>query len=540
MPRSDLSLQSDHSLRLTKFAVRVAAEAMFTVAPSGQILDANLAACRLLETSEEDLKTLSLSDIDVNLPSDLWGLHFETLRHNGRLTYETQFRSKTNRVAEVDVSITHFEFDAVEYCCVSVRDVTKRKQAEHLLNLQHRVLAMVASTSGDLKETLETLCRHVQEILPDAIASIMLLDPDDNRLRFAAAPALTPEMLDVFGPLQPGECAGSCGAAAAKKEPVIVEDTRCSSFWRSLTDVIDNFGLLACWSIPILDEHHQALGTFAISHQRVAKPGEFEHQILATASHLASIAIRRKRFEEQLRLAHEELAHINRLSTMGEMASCLAHELNQPLAAITNFAYLLEHNASASQDSGVIAEHAASIREQALRAGSIISSVQAMTRKTPPTRQRLSLKTLVRKSLVMLEPELHHAGVKLREHYDDNLPEIMADAIQVQQIVVNLVRNAIEAMSDTPRSNRQLLIETRTLAHDMVVLRVSDTGPGLAADQRQAVFEPFTTTKSSGMGMGLTICRSIAELHSGRLISEAGDLGGATFALSLPVLADTH
>jgi len=274
------TLQSSHSLRLTRFAVNVAAEAMFTVAPSGRILDANVTACKRLEYSLDELVNMTVADIDPHYPADMWCVHFEELRQKGEMTLETQHRSKSGRIFDVEVSVAYFEFDGVEYCCSSVRDITQRKQAEHIVRLQHRVLARVASTCGILSETLDELCRHVEEILPGAIATVMLIDPKDGCLRFEAGPALTPEIRSALEPLTPGETAGSCGSAAYLKTPIIVEDTRCSAHWKSLRHVVDKFKMLACWSLPILDERDNALGTFAISHERATKLSDFHRQVL--------------------------------------------------------------------------------------------------------------------------------------------------------------------------------------------------------------------------------------------------------------------
>ena len=527
-------LAADHLLQLTRFAVSVAGEAMFTIAPSGKILDANATACERLEYTRDELLEMFVADVDPHYPAERWPKHFEELRQAGRMTFETQHRSKSGRIFYVEVSVVYFEFDGREYCCSTVRDITHRKQAEQLVRLQHDVLANVASTTGMLAETLDELCRLVQEIVPNALATIMLVDPNDGCLRFEAGPTLTDEIRAAFEPLQPGKAAGSCGSAAYHKKPIIVEDTRCSEYWTQLKDVVEKFNLLACWSLPILDERDRVLGTFAISHQRKTKPSCYHLQVLETATHLASIAIRRQRFEEQLRLAHEELAHISRLSTMGEMASSLAHELNQPLAAIVNRAYVLELKALGEPDTKAIREHVEIIREQSLRAGEIVTSVRNMAKRSTRKRRAVSLNDLVGKSLVMLEPEFRQLGVVLHRELNDEIPGVRVDEIQIQQILMNLVRNAVDAMRDVNRSDRALRITTSLGDLNHVVLRVADSGPGVTKDRAESIFEPFQTTKPNGMGMGLAICKSIAESHAGQLVVERIDSPGAVFRLTLP------
>jgi PAS domain S-box-containing protein len=169
------------TLQLTQFSVNVAAEAMFTVAPSGCILSVNETACERLEYSRDELLGMSVADIDLHYPAELWPTHFEDLRRNGKMTFETQHRAKSGRIFDVDVSVVYFEFDGLEYCCSSVRDITERKQAERILHLQHEVLGKVASTSGALGETLDALCRLVEELVPGCLATVMLVDPSDGQ-----------------------------------------------------------------------------------------------------------------------------------------------------------------------------------------------------------------------------------------------------------------------------------------------------------------------------------------------------------------------
>lgn len=523
------------SSQLTRFAVHVCAEAMFTVAPDGQILDANATACERLEYTRDELLTMTIADIDPHYPAEMWPQHFDELRRNGKMRFETQHSSKSGRLIDVEVSVAFFEFEGNEYCVSSVRDITQSKRADQMVQLQNEVLAKVALTTGELSDTLNELCLHVQAMVPGAFATVMRVDPNDGLLRFEAGPILTDELRQAFEPLTPGDTGGSCGASANLRRPVIVEDTRCSPYWASLQHIVKKYGLLACWSLPILDERDQVLGTFAISHATTAKPTHDHLQILETASHLASIAMRRQLVEEELRSAHENLAHISRLNMMGEMASSFAHELNQPLAAIVNHAYVLEKRANESNVSNDLSDHVRQIREQAVRAGEIVKSVRGMAKRSGPSNRRVDLNDLVRKSLAIVAPELRQMSVSAQIKLSDEIPEIQADEIQIQQIMVNLVRNAIEAMSTTDRVMRSISISTECNGKGRISLNVADSGPGLCDDELETIFEPFQTSKPDGMGMGLSICRSIAERHGGQLDAESNEDNGALFRLSLPI-----
>ncbi len=531
-----ISLKAGIAPGLTQFAVATAAESMFTISSDGVILDVNQIACERLEYSRDELVGLHVADVDPHYPRERWPVHFEEMRHLGRMTFETQHRSKTGRVLDVEVSVANFRYDGVEYACAWVRDITRRMEAEKLLRTQREVLARIATTSGDQTESLNMLCRLVEGLVPDSLVTVMLLNRQDATLWFAAGPGLTPAVCEAFEPLRPSERAGSCGAAVYLKRAVIVPDTRTSPHWQDLREIVDSFNLLACWSIPIFDELDEVLGTFAISHTRQASPTDFQQQLLEMASNLASIAIGRQRSEQQLQLAHNELAHFNRQSTMGEMASGLAHELNQPLMAMVNEAYVLEMLCGqASPQVDVMRERAGKIRTQAMRAGEIVRSMRALARKQMPSRERVDVQTIVDRALRIMEPELRTRGIRLSRSYSRECTHASADRVQIKQVLINLIRNAIDAMRDTEPPQRELSVSIGCHGTDELEVRVTDTGRGIPYEDPRVVFDAFHTTKTDGMGLGLTICQSIAEAHRGRLDVQQMQPHGAAFSLFLPL-----
>ncbi|SOD97180.1 PhnD/SsuA/transferrin family substrate-binding protein [Caenispirillum bisanense] len=244
---------------------------------------------------------------------------------------------------------------------------------------------------------------------------------------------------------------------------------------------------------------------------------------------------RRKAQEEaQLRLA--ELAHVSRQSTMGELASGLAHEINQPLAAITNYANGCIRRLEVDAGNAEILEAIRQIVRQAQRAAGIIQNIRAFLRKGEESRRPLDVNTVLRDAAALLAAETRHARVAVALDLGDGLPPVLADRIQLEQVVVNLMRNAVEAMQAVPPDERRLTL--RTAAEDggtAVLVAVRDTGPGLPADARERVFEPFFTTKPNGMGLGLSISQSIVENHGGWLgIEEEPSGAGTVVAFSLP------
>jgi PAS domain S-box-containing protein len=531
-----ITLKTGIAPGLTQFAVETAAESMFTISSDGLILDVNQIACERLEYPWDELVGLHVADIDPHYPRERWPVHFDEMRDLGRMTFETQHRSKSGRILDVEVSVANFRFDGVEYACSWVRDITRRMEAEKLLRLQREVLARIATTAGDQTETLNMLCRLVEGLVPESLVTVMLLNRQDQLLRFAAGPGLTPEVCQAFEPLRPSENAGSCGAAAYLKRAVIVPDTHASPHWQDLLGIVDRFNLLACWSIPIFDEQDEVLGTFAISHSRQASPTEFQQQLLEMASNLASIAIGRQRSEQQLQLAHNELAHFNRQSTMGEMASGLAHELNQPLMAMVNEAYVLEMLCGQTPSQlDVMRERAGAIRAQAMRAGEIVRSMRTLAKKQMPSRVRVDIETIIDRALKIMEPELRANGIRLSRTHSRECTHANADPVQIQQVLINLIRNAVDAMREIELLQRGLAVTIDCHGTDELEIRVTDSGPGIPSADPREVFDAFHTTKADGMGLGLTICQSIAEAHRGRLEVQQVQPHGAAFSLFLPV-----
>jgi two-component system sensor kinase FixL len=247
----------------------------------------------------------------------------------------------------------------------------------------------------------------------------------------------------------------------------------------------------------------------------------------------------KKRAEEEVRMHNTELAHVSRLSVMSEMASTLAHELNQPLSAISNYTRgCMRRIRSASSTTEEILAAMESVCVQAERAGDIIRSVRAFVRKGDSSRAPVQISAIVRDAVRFANPEARHHGVNILLQLAEPLPPILADAIQIEQVILNIVRNAIEAMDSMKLGKREIVIETVACEGDAIEVRVRDMGPGLSSLQIEEVFDPFFTTKPTGMGMGLTISRSIIEAHGGRLWATPNSGGGLIFQFKLPILSE--
>ena len=244
----------------------------------------------------------------------------------------------------------------------------------------------------------------------------------------------------------------------------------------------------------------------------------------------------RKRMEEETLRHQERLEQTSRLITMGEMASSLAHELNQPLSAIANYCMgsvnRLKSGDYRREDILAAMEKASA---QAERAGKIIRRTREFVKKSEPVRAPAALVEIVEEAIGFAEIEARKAAVAIQVSIPPDLPPVFADRIMIEQVVLNLVKNGIESMQQTPPDARALNLAARLDGEGMVEVAVADRGCGMTDDQVERLYTPFFTTKAEGMGMGLNICRSIVEFHDGRLWVQPNPGGGSVFRFTLPV-----
>ena len=245
----------------------------------------------------------------------------------------------------------------------------------------------------------------------------------------------------------------------------------------------------------------------------------------------------RQRTEARLQELQSELVHISRLTAMGEMASTLAHELNQPLSAIANYMKgsrrLLESRLD--EESMLIRDAMEKAAEQSLRAGQIIRRLRDFVARGESERRVESVKKLVEEASALALVGAKEHGIRVTFQLDPAHDLVLVDKVQIQQVLINLIRNAVEAMEHATR--RELLIASRTHGADLVEICVADTGSGIAPDIFSQLFQPFVTSKRHGMGVGLSISRSIIEGHGGQISVEPNDGGGTVFRFTVPEIA---
>ncbi len=420
-------------------------------------------------------------------------------------------------------------------------DVTERKRAEALRDGESHILEMIAR-DAPLEEILENLVRVVEAQFPGLLCSVLLLDEDGQRVRHGAAPNLPEAYSKAIDGLCIGPKAGSCGTAMYRREPVVVTDILQDPLWEPYRAVAEPYGFRACWSTPILAHSGMALGSFAMYYREPRGPSPAETRALEMATHLAGIAIERKLAREErerLRQAQADLAHINRVTTMGELTASLAHEIKQPIsAAVTNAKTCLRWLGRDNPDVAEAREAASRLVKDVTRAVDIIGRISLLFKKGGLQQELVDVNELIREMIALLRSEANRYSISIRTELAEDLPKVMADRVQLQQVFMNLMLNGIDAMKETTDGD-ELTIKSEA-GDGQLLISVSDTGAGLPPEKSDQVFRAFFTTKNNGTGMGLPISRSIIESHGGRLWVSETSGRGATFQFTLPATVAAH
>src|SRR5215470_11820153 len=341
---------------------------------------------------------------------------------------------------------------------VAAFDIEDRKRAEALLAGEKQFLEMVAR--GDSRsDILEALCRLVESTADGCYCSVVLVDPSGTRLEHGAAPSLpTSFITSIIGRPVNAE-SGPCAMAAYLNEQVIAADLTTETRWESYEwcPMAMAHGLRACWSTPISSSDGKVVGAFALYYDEPKRPTPFHQSLIARFTHIASIAIERQRSQEALRQAQAELAHAARLTTLGELMASIAHEINQPLGAIVNSAnaclrWLAAQNLARAQQSAV------RIVADGQRAADTITQIRALAQNAPAHQDWLDLNTTIRDVLALVRSEVHRHGVVVETQLAADVPRIRGDRIQLQQVLLNLLMNAVEALSGVSAGPRMLWV----------------------------------------------------------------------------------
>ncbi len=405
-------------------------------------------------------------------------------------------------------------------------EVAERTQAERALQiardeLEHRVGQRTRELTEEISErrNAEQALRKLTQAVEQSPAMTIITDPDGNieyvNPRFAAVTGY--ESGDVIGKNLRSLKSG------------VMPDEDYETMWAAITGGGE-------WQGEIANRRKNGeLYWELLSMSPITGPDGAVIHFLAVSEDITA----RKKFEEEIRQRRSELAHAGRVIIMGEMATSLAHELNQPLTVISGYAQVCTDALRSDGGRNKSLEDAvAQIAEQAERATSIIRSIRGFVHKQEPCRTAVNVNDAIGGVMDLLRSDAreHRATIKLE--FDDRLPPVMADPAQIQQVILNLAHNGLEAMTEVQSPIRQLTIRTSANGREAVTTTVIDTGGGIRSDVREWIYEPFFSTKSTGLGMGLSISRSIIEAHGGRLWVVSENRNGTEFCFSLPVSAE--
>jgi PAS domain S-box-containing protein len=521
----------------------------------GLFIDCNQAAEQMFRAAGKDqLLLLSLSQLSPFVQPDGASSAMKAKEmmamavERGNHRFEWQARRHDNSEFAVEILLTAIPFKEMHLLHAVWRDISRRRKAERELSQardkddgfragQGRILEMIAR-GAKLPDVLSSLVNLIEAQSDGMLCSVLQLSEDGKRIRSGAAPSLPEIYVKAVDGAPIGPKNGSCGTAMFRGQPVVVTDMLDDPLWEDYRELAELSGLRACWSTPIFSGSGKVLGSFAMYYRQPQAPTGSEARLTEVATHIAGIAIEHERSEEQLRDTRAELAHVARLTTMGELAASIAHEVNQPLGAIVGNADIcLRWLKEDAVDLTMVREALQDIASDGHRASQVIARIRSLVKKQMPEKAPVDLSDIAREVLALVSHEAQRKQVNLRSVLSPSLPPVPADRVQLQQVLLNLAMNAIEAMNEIDVDKRELTVATDVVEKG-VLTTVTDSGPGLDATQAEQIFKPFHTTKSAGMGMGLAISRSIVESHGGKLWAEPDKQGGATLKFILPTTAE--
>lgn len=424
------------------------------------------------------------------------------------------------------------------------RRVSARSELQQELTkvVRHRaavseVLRAIASSLHDLQPIFDTILRSAIRLCRANLGTLRL--SEGKGLRLVAHLAHPKALVEQSEPMVVYKPSSSFLAQFASGSPVHVPDfasAHGSDFKLGIvgTQAIKSMGVRTILGVPMLVEG-RLIGTINLARLRVQPFTAKEIELITDFAAQAAIALEITRRERQLREVQMQLAHANRVATMGQLTASIVHEVKQPIAAtVLNAQAALHFLDAETVDLDKIREIQNNIVNDGNRAADVISRIHDLIRKAPSRRDRLELNEAIREVIELTWGEAASNGISLQAELTNGLPLIDGDRVQLQQVILNLVINAIQAMSGLTEGIRELHIGTESAGEKGVRVAVRDTGPGLSADNLQRPFEPFYTTKPNGMGMGLSICRSIIEDHGGRLWATGLHPHGALFQFTIP------
>src|SRR5271170_1075867 len=394
------------------------------------------------------------------------------------------------------------------------------------------VLRAIASSPHDLQPIFDVILDSATRLCRADIGSLRL--SEESGLRRVAVRG-DPQAWSSFPVL--AEKGSLLSLLATSKLPAHIPDLTAlegdqrGDYWITLV----NAGLRTCLVVPLLKDN-EIVGVITLARKQVQPFTDKQISLFRDFAAQATIALESTRRERQYREMQSELAHANRVATMGQLTASIAHEIKQPIAAArTNAAAALRFLDKSPPDVAEVREALTCIVNDADRASDVVDRIGSLIRKAPFRKEVVDLNAAILEVTALTRGEAVKTGVTVGTQLAGELPRIQSDRVQVQQVMLNLIVNAIQSMGGVEDGNRELHISTATIGPEGVCVAVRDTGHGLRPESLPRLFEPFYTTKPDGMGMGLSICRSIIEAHGGRLWATRCEPRGALFQFTIPL-----
>ncbi|HVM85244.1 MAG TPA: ATP-binding protein [Candidatus Binatia bacterium] len=529
--RSKLTAQEEKEL--SRF--RRLAEATFSgvlVYRDGVILEVNAALCAFMGCEERDLVGHRITEFIAPRSHDRLIERIEAGRFD---IEEFDVVVKSGDIRTVEVITREIDYAGGPARVTALRDVTERRRDETLREAERRILTGIAE-SRPLTEVLDHVCRAAEMVLPGAYCSVLLVSTDGRCLRSGAAPHLPDEYNKAIDGAPIGPKVGSCGTAAFRKQPVIVEDIATDPLWEDFKHLALKHDLRACWSVPLIAKSGKVLGTFATYHRRPYRPSAHDLGVMDRLAASAGIAIQRSQLDAELIAARDRAEAASRAKS--EFLANMSHELRTPLNAILGFSEMISSQALGPDARERYVEYAKDIHSSGDRLLSLISDVLDVARveagKVHIDRQRCDIASVIEEQLRLIRrayPEVATIGVRLAA----GCPDLHVDHRALGQVLMNVIGNAVKF---TP-ADGAIIVSGEWLAPGLRLL-VEDTGPGIPADRVQELGKPFHQVEAaynrshSGTGLGLYISRSLMRLHGGDLEITSTLGKGTTVILVFP------
>jgi len=397
------------------------------------------------------------------------------------------------------------------------------------------VLRAIANSPYDLQPIFDAILDSATRLCRADVGALRL--SEDSGLRIVAHKGeslLVSQVRSSFPVL--AEKGSLPGRLATRRLPTHIpdlteiEDELRDDLWIKVV----NAGLRTGLVVPLLKDN-EMIGYIALARKQVQPFTDKQISLCSDFAAQAAIALESTRRERQYREMQSELAHANRVATIGQLTASITHEVNQPLAsARNNLIAALNFLDRTPPDLAEVREALACTLKDSDRASAVVGRIRALVQKAPIRIESVNVNEAVREVVELIYGEALKNNVSVRTQLADGLPLIQGDGVQLQQVILNLTLNAIQATGAVANGTREVLVTTGQTKPNEVCLGVHDTGHGLSAETLPRVFDPFYTTKPGGMGMGLAICRSIIESHDGRLWAAGREPRGALFQFTVP------